>query len=67
MHASPLSLRSALCALALLVAATAPLQAEVEGNLFPPTLAYAPAPNTTINLTGVTVIGSSGTLPVTSA
>lgn len=65
MHASPLSLRSALCALALLVAATAPLQAEVEGNLFPPTLAYAPAPNTTVNLTGVTVIGSSGSAQIT--
>lgn len=65
MHASPFSLRSALCALTLLVATTAPLQAEVEGNVFPPTLAYAPTPNTSINLSGVTVIGSSGSAQIT--
>lgn len=37
-----------------------PLQAQVEGNIFPPTLAYTPASGTTINLTGVTTIGSTG-------
>ncbi|HWS28426.1 MAG TPA: hypothetical protein VN259_17830, partial [Xanthomonadales bacterium] len=37
-----------------------PALAQTSGSVFPPTLAYTPAAGTTINLTGVTVVGSSG-------
>jgi uncharacterized repeat protein (TIGR01451 family) len=45
-------------------AAAAPAYAQVEGNVFPPTLSYAPTPGTPINLSGVTVIGSSGSAQI---
>ena len=54
--------QSALTTLALIaLATTAPAWAQVNGNIaIPPTLSYAPAVGTQINLTGVTTIGSSG-------
>ena len=65
MPASPFSLRPALAALAVLALSPMPLRAEVEGNVFPPTLSYVPAQNTTINFNGVTVVGSNGSAQIT--
>ena len=64
MYASLSSLRPALCALALFATGTAPLQAQIEGNVFPPTLSYAPTPNTAINFSGITVVGSNGSAQI---
>lgn len=53
------------CALAAVttavLAVSLPAQAQVDGNVFPPTLSYAPTPGTTINMAGVTSAGSTGT------
>ncbi len=47
------------------VSTAMPAYAQVEGNVFPPTLSYAPTPGTPINLTGVTLVGSSGSAQIT--
>ena len=53
-----LPLRSLFAASALAFGAAA--VAQVDGNVFPPTLSYAPTAGTPINLSGVTLIGSTG-------
>jgi outer membrane autotransporter protein/uncharacterized repeat protein (TIGR01451 family) len=65
MRTLSLSFRPALCALALAAIGMAPLHAQTRGNVFPPTLSYAPAPNTAINFSGVTVAGSNGSAQIT--
>ena len=55
-------LKLTLATLTIAAAASAmPALAQVDGNVFPPTLAYTPAAGTTINMTGVTTVGSTGT------
>jgi uncharacterized repeat protein (TIGR01451 family) len=52
-------------ATAVAVSTALPAYAQVDGNVFPPTLSYAPTPGTPINLTGVTLVGSSGSAQIT--
>jgi uncharacterized repeat protein (TIGR01451 family) len=47
------------------VSTAMPAYAQIAGNVFPPTLSYAPTPGTPINLTGVTLVGSSGSAQIT--
>ncbi|GMU44640.1 MAG: autotransporter domain-containing protein [Xanthomonadales bacterium] len=61
----PLSARFARRALVQLaraatLAAVATAALAQEGNVFPPTLSYAPMPGMPVNLTGVTNVGSTG-------
>ena len=59
-------LRIGLWALAGLTLASTSALAQVDGNIgIPPTLAYSPAPNTPITLSGVTQPGSNGSGSIT--